>query len=504
MDIRPGIELVGPDGQTITVTSQIGQGGFGLVFKGEMRNREPVAIKTLSTGLLDSVALAAFQHEADVAAAFDHPNVVRVLHVEPPGGNHPAAPYLVMEFVEGGTLADIVEANRSSGTLITVSDAVALFRQIAAGMQFVNSRVVHRDLKPGNILIDRVAANTPKIADFGLSKFVSAATRSQTFKGAGTLAYQSPESFTLEENSPAMDVYSAGVLFFELLCNAYPVAPNDPYAGWAAWRKAHLTVPPRSVTSFRADVPPAIDQLIAAMLSKDPRKRPGDWSAVIEKLDASSAPKPVSANISGLIARATASHAERSATELAVQTAREEAAERSELLRIAFEEPTNRVLALVEAFNKQSSVGSLQPIRRAPTALDIRGLQGTHSLVVVASETRDLPLAGYGLVRMVGLMRVEPVPRPRNEREVFQDGDRIGGFNLLYVVRSEKDQFGDWYQLRFEHNPLSNQRSWPRWFALEFDALPRELQLLRAIGRFQSELKPLDDAWITRLLEFLV
>ncbi|MBL0171509.1 MAG: protein kinase [Gemmatimonadaceae bacterium] len=146
MDIRPGTRLDGPGGQSITVGPLLGQGGFGQVFAGEMADGTPVAIKTMLTGALSSGELEALQNEGRLAVGIDHPHVVRVLHFDDGLGGAGFPPFLVMERVNGETLADVIERRRLAGDRFSETELRDLFAAIADGMEAVNARLVHRDL----------------------------------------------------------------------------------------------------------------------------------------------------------------------------------------------------------------------------------------------------------------------------------------------------------------------------------------------------------------------
>src|SRR5690349_4783458 len=118
-------------------------------------------------------------------------------------------------------------------------------------MEAVNAVLVHRDVKPENILAD--GSGNVKIGDFGLAKIVGAATRTRTFKGGGTLPYMAPEAFDGRPNSVAMDVYGVGVLFHELASLQWPITASS--ADWLAWYRAHLLDAPPNLSATRADLP---------------------------------------------------------------------------------------------------------------------------------------------------------------------------------------------------------------------------------------------------------
>jgi serine/threonine protein kinase len=242
-----------------------------------MSESTQVAVKTVLTVSLSNDELSALQNEAKLAVGIEHPNVVRVLYVDDGEVAQGRPPYLVMEYVDGGTLRAVLDSHKAAGTKIGIDELRAMYLQIAEGMKVVNDRIVHRDLKPENVLVD-TTGNHLKIADFGLAKLADAATRAVTFKGWGTRPYQAPESFESGPNTPAMDIYGAGVIFYELATLTLPVQPQAGDQSPMAWRNAHLLAVPRDIRTLRPDMPIDLVQLIMLMLQKNPAKRPGAWT----------------------------------------------------------------------------------------------------------------------------------------------------------------------------------------------------------------------------------
>ncbi|GAH94631.1 unnamed protein product, partial [marine sediment metagenome] len=144
--------------------------------------------------------------------------------------------------------------------------AYDIMLQIAQGAKEINSKIVHRDIKPDNIL---VSSDTFKISDFGLSKLVAEQTRTRTFKGMGPIQYIAPEAWQLQKNTPQMDVYSVGLVFHEILTLKHPLLElvSDP-SHVEAWREAHLFTTVPDVRETRPDVTLQLAQLLGRMISK--------------------------------------------------------------------------------------------------------------------------------------------------------------------------------------------------------------------------------------------
>jgi serine/threonine protein kinase len=250
----------------------IGVGGMGAVFLlREIALKRLVAVKVLAPSLAaDASARARFTREARAAAALSHPNVVRVYAV----GETAALrlPFIVMQYVEGPSLADWMQQHPRA----TERDARRVIGEVAAGLAAAHARnLLHRDVKPGNVLLEAESSRA-YVADFGVSAALGAGsadtTGSLTATGhvVGTPIYMSPEQAAGEPLSPKSDVYSLGVLAYELLVGELPFKAATAM-GWAA---AHLRDTPTPVGHRRADLSPDVARLVDRCVAKDPADRP--------------------------------------------------------------------------------------------------------------------------------------------------------------------------------------------------------------------------------------
>lgn len=203
-----GRKLRGPENEEFRITDYLGRGAFGEVYRavGESTGTV-VAVKILSGGEFEGPeAEQSLLNEAKLAAEITHPNVVRVLHsaTDPDLG-----PFLMMEYVPGGTLRAFLDSQAAQ--LLDLPRARTIMLEIAQGARAVNERLIHRDMKPDNILI---AGDRFKVADFGISKLVAERTRTRTFKGIGPISHMAPEAWHFETNTTKLDVYSVGLVFY--------------------------------------------------------------------------------------------------------------------------------------------------------------------------------------------------------------------------------------------------------------------------------------------------
>ncbi|MBA2339616.1 MAG: serine/threonine protein kinase, partial [Pyrinomonadaceae bacterium] len=207
---------------TYEIVREIGQGGMGAVYLGERADHlfdKQVAIKIVKRGMDTDFVLRRFARERQVLAALDHPNIAKLLDG---GVTEVGLPYFVMEYVEGASINQYCDAHK-----LTIAERLELFRHICSAVSYAHQNlIVHRDIKPSNILVTE--DGTPKLLDFGIAKLLnpplSAGTIDQTgtFMRLMTPEYASPEQVRGLPITTASDVYSLGVLLYELLTGHRP------------------------------------------------------------------------------------------------------------------------------------------------------------------------------------------------------------------------------------------------------------------------------------------
>ena len=263
------------------ITERLARGGMATVYRGiDTRLTRTVAVKIMHVGLGDDLEFARkFDHEARAAARLSHPNVVSVFDqgADAVDGNV-VRPYIVMEYVEGQTLRDVINAH---APLDPVAALDLLEPVVAALAAAHDAGLVHRDVKPENVLLgDR---GRVKVADFGLAKAISSQTQTAT-QGLliGTVSYLPPELVTSGHADARSDVYSAGVVLFELLTGRKPHSGDTPIQ--VAYAHVHHDVPPPSAHAPRGTVPPYLDALVARATARDPALRPPDGRVLLTQV----------------------------------------------------------------------------------------------------------------------------------------------------------------------------------------------------------------------------
>ncbi len=254
----------------------IGQGGMATVYRAYDPNfRRDVAVKVLPPNLLSQADLRArFQREAETIAALEHPAIVPVYDF----GEDPASqqPYIVMRLMTGGSLADKLR----DGPL-DLKETVRLYRQLAPALDRAHSRgVVHRDLKPGNVLFDD--GGNAYIADFGLAKLTDSNTQLSATGMMGTPAYMSPEQARGDkEIGPASDIYALGAMLYHTLSGKLPYE-SDTAVGMAL---RHVSDPVPQLSQARPDLPRGCDSVIGIAMAKTPATRYDSASRLVSALE---------------------------------------------------------------------------------------------------------------------------------------------------------------------------------------------------------------------------
>lgn len=271
-------------GGAYAIERELAAGGMASVFLArEIALDRPVVLKVLPERA-NEVDAERFRREVALAARLQHPNIVPVLTA----GEADGMIYYVMPHVDGASLRSRI----TSMTVLSTSESVRILRDVARALAYAHEHdVVHRDIKPENVLISGRAA---AVTDFGIAKALSSSRRPSgpdmgspeqlTIAGTtvGTLAYMAPEQAVGEAVDHRADIYSFGVMAYELLCGEKPFTGKSAQALVAA----HLRDKPTPLLERRSDLPPTLAELVMQCLEKDPERRPQNASELVDALEA--------------------------------------------------------------------------------------------------------------------------------------------------------------------------------------------------------------------------
>ncbi|MEY3554851.1 MAG: serine/threonine protein kinase [Microcystis aeruginosa G13-01] len=266
----------------------IGSGAMGQVYRAEdkLLGGVTVAVKLLSQTLLNQRMRERFEREATISALLGEKSI-HVVKVRDYGVDDKEVPFYVMEFLQGGSISEIIKHQP-----LPLPRFLNLTRQICFGLECAHKGIIfqgemcpiiHRDIKPSNIMVvqDSGLGELVKILDFGIAKLIQSG-ESQTQSFMGTLAYCSPEQMEGKELDHRSDIYSFGIMMYEMITGETPVFPNNPSFG--GWYEVHHYAEPRSFNSS-LQLPPELEQLIRRCLAKAPSDRPSSVTDILQRLE---------------------------------------------------------------------------------------------------------------------------------------------------------------------------------------------------------------------------
>lgn len=268
----------------------VGSGAMGQVYRAEdkLLGGVTVAVKFLSQALLNPRMKERFEREATISALLGEKSI-HIVRVRDYGLDEKEIPFYVMEYLQGENISDVIKYRP-----LKVERFLKIARQICFGLDCAHKGiiyqgeacpVVHRDIKPSNVLLveDPALGELVKILDFGIAKLVQAAEESKTQAFMGTLAYCSPEQMEGKELDSRSDIYSLGVMMYEMLTGEMPLFPDN--SSFGGWYEAHHHTKPHPF-SARYKIPASLEALVMNCLAKSPRGRPQSVDVIIRAIDA--------------------------------------------------------------------------------------------------------------------------------------------------------------------------------------------------------------------------
>ena len=257
--------------QRYELLERVGGGGMADVYKAQDRWLDrPVAVKILHAQFQsDEEFIEKFHREAQAAARLSHPNIVNIYDVGASGDDH----YIVMEYVPGRTLKELIQQRGH----LAPEEALTITGEIAEALAHAHANgLVHCDIKPHNILM--MNGQTAKVADFGIARAVTESTMTYSGNVIGSVHYFSPEQAKGTMITPKSDVYSLGVVLYEMLTGELPFTGENP----VSIAMKHLQDEPTPVRRIDPDIPPVVEALVSRMMAKDPAMRPSSEEVVHE------------------------------------------------------------------------------------------------------------------------------------------------------------------------------------------------------------------------------
>jgi eukaryotic-like serine/threonine-protein kinase len=268
--------LIGQQLDEYRLEGLLGKGGMARVYRAvDVRLKRYVAVKVIDTPFrAESEYTTRFEREAQAIAQLNHPHIVQLYRY----GEADGVLYMAMQYVQGADLATILDSYRQHGELMPPADAVRVIREVCLALDYAHGRgVIHRDVKPSNIMLDKNSRSV--LTDFGLSLLSELGTQGEVF---GTPHYIAPEQAISSAGAvPQSDLYSIGVILYELFTGRLPFDGADVMD--IAMR--HLSESPPLPSTYRADINPELEAVIVKTLAKKPEERFPTGAALSKALE---------------------------------------------------------------------------------------------------------------------------------------------------------------------------------------------------------------------------
>ena len=284
-------ELIGKTLGNCTIERIIGQGGMGAVYLAQQsRPTRTVAVKVLipASGLdleEQRIFLERFRREADTVAKLEHNNILPIYEYEEAPVDGQRLAYLVMPYLRGGTLRERIDEYKRQGRQFDLSTIGSYISQIADALNYAhNLGVIHRDIKPGNLLFHQDGRLL--LSDFGIVRLNAMPSLTMTGSFLGTAEYASPEQVSAADLDPRSDIYSLGIILFELLALRVPFSGPNPFAVMSK----QLSEPVPSIRNIRPDLSPSIEFVVKKALAKNPKDRYQNAIEMADDLNAAITP----------------------------------------------------------------------------------------------------------------------------------------------------------------------------------------------------------------------
>lgn len=453
------------------------KGGMGELYKGvEAATRKEVILKLILIGSPEEKSL--LETEIHVSEKLAHPNISKTLktgEIEVDGNEYL---FIIQEYYPNGNMRSLLKEN------IPFATCISMMLDILNGMKEIHRVIVHRDLKPENILVH--SDGHLLLTDFGLAKYIDEKTRTRSFKGYGTVPYMAPECWTGDTNTISMDIYSLGLIFFEIVTGRLPSTAKTELE----WKEFHLFTPLSNISSYRPGITVKFNQILQKMSNK----RPGERYRSVEEII-------VAINEAAKINAAEVSEAERlarlgnvalqskKAEQLRADQEREKANEWIKFLNYQITELFNGIIEKANAVNERLEDGKIhineRPSNRGSTARTLTLSFGSKKItfgfidsgLIDSYETENKNRSQEFQRRQYGMVMQSPEDSFLRANKIVlvglaETGFKIGsseyGFNLV-LRKLDDSNYGEWHIMQFSRNITPPETSFGLDLSIFFD-----------------------------------
>lgn len=482
-------KIKGTKGKVFTIKSEIGRGGFGVVYLVSDQLENLFAMKIIEP-ITNPGARLSFKQEIESTIDLTHPNILPIMDYGTFKRGKDEIQFVVSQYCPNGDYRR--RMFQFSSNKPTLEVVLQDFKQILEGLNVLHSKIVHRDLKPENVF---VVDGALKVGDFGLSKFVDEATRTLTFKGSGTPRYMAPEVWEVLHATPATDLYAIGIMLFEALTGKAPFEASDA----KALRELHLYTPAPRVRLINPSVPDTLDGVIKKLLEKDARKRFQSATEVLQALNSLNI-KPKDSKVSELASRMRSLHDQMEKQQ--TEQEREAERKRKEVSKNQYKE-TELLGILEEAVTEVNEQLHEIRIEKSSRYGEVEYHIAGRSLVIHFFSAGEI----FNNPEVPGLMDVLRRQHVVHGGyiEVKEGGQMREGWNFV-LIRPPESPYGEWHIVETRLSPLSGRVAKHEPFATEARAFATNYgyHLHNTMHVFVLKDKVLDKSDILHILDVLI
>ena len=503
--------------QEYEVIEHIGSGGFGDVYKTIRKIDNSIwALKTIHPIVNSKQDIKAILNEGRNALNIKNENVIRYIYFHDGTKYDNLPPYIIMEYANEGNLNDFINATKEQQKYIENSVLILMFRQLINGMKAINTFLIHRDITPRNILLHN---SKLKITDFGLSKIVSQSTRTSTFKGCGTYAYMPPEAWENKKNTIQMDIYSLGIIFYQLATFAYPYEINDTGDLFENYREAHLIKTPIRLEQYNSKVSINLSQIIMKMLEKSVSVRFHKWEEIEELLAIDNHEKETDKDVEELLKKRIERDEEDRLNRL--EENKEETKKKTFLEKVKYQIMKSIINPLEEKMNEFNRKYHNGEIKFGEIKNPVLG-KFEYRIEFVSGKSIRIYIEGlydYTFEYQVSPNSLIDVPFPTKENLIKKVAPKLKGRKILawgilktsegrgfniFLIEKENDIYGEWLILENRNSGFSRRERLPEPFPFEIQEFQKELPHIDAMHKYTSEIIEFNIKYIIDLFKELI
>jgi serine/threonine protein kinase len=366
-------------------------------------------------------------------------------------------------------------------------------------MSKINENIVHRDIKPSNILIQD---DLLKITDFGISKLVDEATRTKTFKGWGSSPYIAPEGWKLKQNSIQMDIYSMGIVFYELATLKYPYKLKEETEN--DYKEAHLFKAPISPIERNPQISSVIAQVILGMLEKKVEDRFNNWGEIKDFL-INGAEENINENplVENILKDRLAKDEKKEKQNLQKEKRKKEIEDfKREIEFMIKDDIINTLRKIINQLNRKYNKGNIHIGKHnrfsySIITFDNKRIKIEMSPIIKENFYKDIKYSNHGMTVQKTELRLPEYKNKKIKAWGYIKAPDGRGINLILLPQEEMDMYGKWYMLVNRCSAMYGEKR-PTPFPFEFNEIGKEIKQINAVHIYNTDVQPLDINYIVK------